>query len=331
MATAPTRPAIEAAFRRDGRRPDDAQALCLDRLAELADALLARPAPLARWFRRPAAVPGLYLWGAAGRGKTCLLDALHTALPPGLSRRYHQHRFLDDFHRGAGRGDSFEQRLAALAGPCRLFILDEFHAYDPADAAILQRALSGLVDAGVTLAVSANHRPADLWPRTARHAGGARHFAPLIELLDRHCRPVELDNGRDYRSLAGRRRWWSPATPAARRLAEAWHATVGGGRFEFAELCGGRYCHADYAALAAGLPGLLLHGLPRFGPGHGDALRRLIWLLDAAWEAGLPLALTAAGGPDELFADIGPDLRQLLGQDLARTRSRLLGLSALPG
>lgn len=331
MAAAPMRPAIEAAFRHGGRDPDTAQARCLDRLAELAGALLARPAWPVRWFRRPAAVPGLYLWGAAGRGKTCLLDALHAALPAGLSRRYHQHRFLDDFHRGAGRGDGFDRRLAALTGPCRLFILDEFHAYDPADAAILRRALAGLVDQGVTLAVSANHRPAELWPKTARQAGGARHFAPLIDLLGRHCRPVELDGGRDYRSLGVRRRWWSPATPAARRQAEAWHAAVDGGRFEFAELCGGRFCHADYAALVDALPGLLLHGLPRFGPGHGDALRRLIWLLDAAWEAGLPLALTAASGPDELFADIGPELRQLLGRDLARTRSRLLGLSALPG
>lgn len=335
MPDSARRPAIAAAFGRDGRRPDPAQEKVLSQLAGLADALLARARPFAGW-RRPPPVPGLYLWGGVGRGKTALLDALLAILPSGLACRYHQHRLLDDFHRtaaGDGRAPDFEERLNRLVGSSRLLVLDEFHAYDPADAAILHRLLARLFARGTTLALSANHRPAELWPQTARHAAGTRHFAPLAELLSKHCRLLEVDGGRDYRQGAAAVRWWSPATPLAQQQAAAWYAGTGGpaeGFQEFSTLCGGHFCHADYRPLVERLPALVLQGLPRFGPTDGDALRRLIWLLDAAWEAGLPLAVTATAPPDETFADIGPALRQLLGRDLARTRSRLHGLSALP-
>jgi cell division protein ZapE len=89
--------------------------------------------------------------------------------------------------------------------------------------------------------------------------------------------------------------------------------------------------HADYQALCARLPGLVLLGVPAFGPKDGDALRRLIWLIDAAWEALLPLAVTAEVALDMLFEGIGGGLDQLLGKDLQRTRSRLVALLARQG
>ena len=92
--------------------------------------------------------------------------------------------------------------------------------------------------------------------------------------------------------------------------------------FDFAALCGSPRSPADYLALALQAHCLAISGVPRFGPRDGDALRRFIWLIDAAYEAGVALAATAAAPWDRLLAD-APDLARLLGRDLRRCESRL--------
>ncbi|QEL64078.1 cell division protein ZapE [Oryzomicrobium terrae] len=99
-------------------------------------------------------------------------------------------------------------------------------------------------------------------------------------------------------------------------------AGEGGLWFDFAALCGSPRSPGDYLALALQAPRLAISDVPRFGPRDGDALRRFIWLIDAAYEAGVALAATATSPWDELL-DGAPDLARLLGRDLRRCASRL--------
>ncbi len=282
----------------------------------------------------------VFLWGGVGRGKTRLLGSLVQAMPSTLVRRFHQHVFLDAFHRASGpeggKEAPFQAAIRSLLGPARLLALDELHVYDIADAAILGRAFGLLGEMGVKLVITANHCPWALWPDTPDHARRARHFDPLVSVLRQRCDFVEVDSGRDYRDgfvEKGKSRWLVACTPEHDPV--LWMAGKGGAdqgnssaacRFTFHALCSGHFGPADYAALCQRLPCLMLTGIPRFGPGDGDALRRLIWLADAAWEAELPLGITASAGVEDLFSAIGTGLEQLLGKDLQRTASRLKAL-----
>ncbi len=339
--------AIQAEFRRAGLSPDDCQMAVIAHLGKMAAELDAPKVRRFSWLpKNHRAHQGIFLWGGVGRGKSILLDAMAAAMPEGMVVRYHQHVFLDDFHRvvsmASGAEDRFRKAVLSLVGSARLLILDEFHAYDIADARILERALSILSNQGVCLALTANHCPWDLWPKTAFHAHQARHFDPLADLLRRHCDFVEVDHGLDYRESNSRGvagRWVVPDLPNKRSQATTMSLTLRSLQgaelqlsdicFEFRDLCGGLFRHEDYEVLSRHLPCLVLLGLTAPGPDDGDALRRLVWLIDAAWEAALPMTVVADVELDNLFEGIGGALELLLGNDLKRTRSRLLALVSI--
>ena len=78
---------------------DPAQQRAQGALRQVHEALLAQPprrrfgAP--RWPR----VPGLYLWGSVGRGKTWLVDAFHEALAPTVPLSRHIFRAPTRFYK----------------------------------------------------------------------------------------------------------------------------------------------------------------------------------------------------------------------------------------
>lgn len=274
---------------------------------------------------------GVFLWGDVGRGKSSLVDAVVAAAPSGVARRWHQLAFLDAFHRvfaGAARHD-FPAAIDALIGNARLLAFDEFHVHDIADAQILQRAFSHLAARGVRLIVTANPPPAAL----AGAADKQRHFAPLIEFLDKWCESIELVGDVDYRraGISGCLRWLVPdsATTRQRGLAQLNTLSTHVVAADFEAWCRMPRCHADYASLVEPGMALAIWSMPCFGPRDGDALRRLVWLADVLWERQVPLAVTAATTAEEVFTRIGEALRGLLGRDLARAESRLIALCGL--
>ena len=319
---------IRAEFCRGGRQPDASQLVAIERLGILAAAVqVSASRGLFRSLQRRKRVPGVFLWGGVGRGKTCLVDAVVRAMPAGLACRCHQHVFLDRFHATISIAAEAENRFAdavlALVDDARLLVLDEFHAYDIADALILKRAFAVLAERGVALLLTANHRPWHLWPETPGHAQQARHFDPLVDFLRQSCDFVEVDNRRDYRETmaSGSIRRWFVGSAESGMLNPHPDAS-----FRFGELCGGLHRHADYEKLCREYRHLVLLDVPKFGAGDGDSLRRLIWLVDAAWEALLPMSVTSEVRLETLFDEVGGALERLLGKDLKRTHSRLLAL-----
>lgn len=203
-----------AALAASGHVPDAAQvqavarfdALLVQLRAAVANAQTATPwwqAPFTRLGfgvpPRPAAIPGLYLHGGVGRGKTFLMDLFHAALPPVQARRVHFNRFMQEVHarlRALGDIPDPLHRVAEdLAREARVLCFDELHVNDIADAMLLGGLFGALVGAGTTLVFTSNVPPTGLYRDGLQRA----RFLPAIALLEQHCEVLAVDGGQDYR------------------------------------------------------------------------------------------------------------------------------------
>jgi len=212
---------------------DAAQQAALVELDRLHQALL--EPPRRGWRQRlrlsspPSPLPGLYLWGGVGRGKTFLIDLFYHHLPlpvlrpyppcspaeegkspafsvPGEGRggkyRTHFHRFMQGLHallrQHAGERDPLARIVAGWRGRLRVLVLDEFFVSDIGDAMLLARLLARLFAEGIVLLTTSNAPPAGLYKDGLQRA----RFLPAIALLQQHCRVLELVSDTDYRLRA---------------------------------------------------------------------------------------------------------------------------------
>lgn len=287
----------------------------------------------------PEPVRGLYVWGGVGRGKSMLMDLFFAHAPVAAKRRVHFHAFMADVHdrlhaaRTRALADEAEAEdpivpvADALAAEARLLCFDEFFVSDITDAMILGRLFTRLFEAGVTVVATSNIAPDGLY------AGGLNRalFTPFIALLKRRTEVVALDEGVDYR-LDGLRdlavwhvrgaaedaaddaidRLWSalPPAPAPRdltvkgrtlRLPCAKTSEAGrAARMTFDEAARAALGPNDFLALADALDLVAITDVPVLGSAERDAARRFTSLVDALYEAGAALVVSAAAEPAAL-------------------------------
>lgn len=323
---------------------DSAQAHAVDALQRVFDELISSPPKRRLGKLRWARVPGLYLWGGVGRGKTYLMDAFYDALPFTRKRRTHFHRFMQDVHARRQKYKDQQDPLALiaeeLASEARVICFDEFFVSDIADAMILGRLTECLFQHGVTLIATSNRPPDDLYKDGLQR----KNFLPAIANLKKHCQVMNVDGGVDYRlrvleqaeiyhhpldqaaetNLQSCLTRIAPDTPQydcaltlhdrpipARALADgvAW--------FTFAALCQGPRGPADYTELARTFHTLLLADVPQLTATLENETRRFITLVDEFYDHGVKLILSAAVSREHLYAG------ELLRFEFERTLSRL--------
>jgi len=319
----------EQSLAKRGFVADDSQRRAVERLQRLFEDWRAYKArrgnALARMLVKPPLPKGVYLWGAVGRGKSFLMDALYLCVPLVRKRRVHFHHFMREVHREMAGLKSVADPLAEVAARTarryRLICFDEFHVADIADAMILGRYLEKVMDLGVQFVMTSNYHPDALYPNGLQR----ERFQPAIELLKARLDVVEVDGGQDYRRLKMEKLRVYHAGPAADAALgaifeqlkdvedEKQPLDVEGRRipyrkragglvwFDFAALCGGPRSYADYVDLAQRFHTVLLSGVPRMGPGNADAARRFTWLVDVFYDDRVKLFVGAEARPDELF------------------------------
>ena len=286
---------------------------------------------------KPAPRPrGLYIWGGVGRGKSMLMDLFHDTLALPAKRRVHFHAFMLEVdrriaaERKAERPDPLSAVAARIAGELRCLAFDEMVVTNTADAAIMGRFFTALMQAGTVIVTTSNRPPADLYKDGLNRA----LFLPFIALVEREMDVLSLNGPTDYRldRIGGLAMWHAPfgdgATAQVReaffRLTDfepedAAHVPsgaldLGGGRvlhvpkslkgvgvFSFKTLCGENRGAADYLAIAQAFHTVILVGIPRMGPENRNEAIRFTKLIDALYENRVKLFTTAAAVPEELY------------------------------
>jgi cell division protein ZapE len=343
-------------------RPDPEQRAGAERLNRLQEELEAVPPRGSLLWRlgrtKPGAPRGAYLWGGVGRGKSMLMDLFHDALQINRKRRVHFHEFMLEVHdrlrieRMNEKGNPIEPVVAAIAEETRCLAFDEMVVNNSADAMIMSRLFTGLIDAGVTLVTTSNRAPDQLY----KDGLNREHFLPFIALIQNRLDVLTLNGPTDYRMerLSGVKTWHVPngpeATAAVREAffkltdyppEDAAHVPtddidVGGGRmlhvpkslkgvavFSFKRLCGEARGASDYLAIARRFHTVFVVGIPRLGPENRNEAARYVTLVDALYEQKVKLIATADAAPSELYA--AGDGRF----EFERTESRLMEMQSL--
>lgn len=328
---------------------DEAQQLAVKRLQRLYDSLLESEAHKNRFLhklfsRKQHYVRGLYLWGGVGRGKSFLMDVFFSSVPLEHKKRVHFHRFMQDVHAELDtikhHADPLVIVAQRIAQQASLICFDEFHVSDIADAMLLGRLLRELLQQGVVLVATSNHKPDELY----MHGLQRSRFLPAITLLKERLDVVEIDAGIDYRlrMLERVKAYHLPLDEAAEaNLAAAFSSLAGGegvshvfleieGRqiiatrkapgvawFEFLSICGAPRGQADYIEIARRFHTVLISGIPKMTPEQAAEARRFTWLVDEFYDRRVKLIVSAEVPPQELYLG-GPHA-----DEFNRTISRL--------
>jgi cell division protein ZapE len=325
--------AYAAGVARGDWQDDPAQHPALAELDRIHAALVASPGRggfLSKLFSRNDgdAIPGLYLWGGVGRGKTFLIDLFFDALPIAQKRRTHFHRFMREVHERLREHAGERDPLAIIArewrASLRVLVLDEFFVGDIGDAMLLARLLERLFDEGVVLVTTSNTPPPELYKDGLQRA----RFLPAIALIEHNCHVLELAGATDYRlrELVRSPVYRAPLDADSDAwLEQRWHAlggddghreagiVVDGRRipvrarsrglawFDFDALCEGPRGASDYIEVAREFHTVLLGGVPVFDDERNDAARRFITLVDELYDRHVNLVCTADAAPATLY------------------------------
>ncbi len=320
-------------------KPDAEQAAAAARLDILQQQIEAASSAglIKRLFGGKSTAPrGVYLWGSVGRGKSMLMDLFFACLTHPAKRRVHFHEFMIEVHarlreeRKKEAGDPIPPVVAAIAGETRCLCFDEMVVNNSADAMIMSRLFTGLLEEGVVIVTTSNRPPADLY----KDGLNREHFLPFIALIETRLDVLGLNGPTDYRMerLAGLTTWHSPlgdrATEACRnaffRLTDyppedavnvpSEDIDVGGGRmlhvpkslkgvavFSFKRLCGEARGAADYLTVARRYHSVILVGIPKLRPEMRNEAARFVTLIDALYEHKVKLIVAADAKPANLY------------------------------
>lgn len=328
-----------------GLRFDSKQEAALKMLSQLSERLsLVRSRhknQLFSWLKRlllwepPATILGIYLFGGVGRGKTMLMDMFFASVEGPRKRRVHFHAFMLEVHRwmhdwrkNMDDRDSLSDPIQALArelaSEIDLLCFDEFEILDVADALIIRRIFSSLLNRKVFVVTTSNYPPEELY------LGGLQRelFIPFISYLNQQLEVVPLGDGIDYRLLGLKNKavYFSPLNDETRNdLEAAFHFLTGGGEsvsedlivggrhlsigrvnqgiawLTFNELCGQALGTADYLALVKKFHTLVISDVPIMCPEHTNEARRFTMLVDMLYDHDIKLLCSAAGSPEELY------------------------------
>ena len=247
------------------------------------------------------------------------------------------------------QGDVLPRVIEKILDDGALIAFDEFQVTDVADALILRRLFTGLIDQGAIIVATSNRPPRDLYLNGLQRD----RFLPFIDLLEEKTKVVSMwESDTDYRLIQGASAAkgvyfvgeesrsdfedvfhtltkgetvapTSLSTQGRRVQVPLASLEVGCAKFHFDDLCKKALGAADYICIGETFHTVFVHGVPRLTLNDLNVLRRLITFIDCMYEAHVKLILQLETRPKEIFeVDLNND-HQDEAFSFDRTRSRL--------
>ena len=313
-----------------------------------------------------SAIPGLYFWGGVGGGKTWLIDSFFNTLPFAEKRRIHFHHFMLEIPEQLKILPNTPDPLHIIAGQMaqqfRLICIDEFHVQDITDAMLLAGILKALFFYRVTLVMTSNSAPDELYKNGLQR----EQFLPAIEWIKQNTQVFELHNKTDYRHqvLTQSGRYLKPLNeynanmmlqhfielsdhapvcpqsininkrpiPVIALSASSDKHSQSVVWFEFDTLCNTARSNSDYLFIADQYDNILITDLYQMDEEKDDVAKRFMHLIDALYDRHCYLVISAETGPDDLYIGRRLELSfQRTASRLKEMRSKLYLCQSNPG
>jgi len=271
------------------------------------------------------------------------MDLFVSAVQACRVRRVHFHSFMQEVHskihiwnQGTpqekkahlGSVNSDDPVLAivkAMKKQTDILCFDEFQVQDITDAMILGRLFSSMIDHKISLVITSNRKPDDLY----KDGLNRDRFLPFIALIKQKLDIIALEGPQDHRRdrLMGQTTYFHPLNDKSQSAGfealwarvldqetikpktlivhgrQLTFSTTAGSvlRCDFDELCAQALGAADYLAITEHFSTLFLDKLPRLNSDKRNEAKRFVHLIDALYEAKTMTIIRADAPPDGLY------------------------------
>jgi peroxisome-assembly ATPase len=298
---------------------------------------------------------GVYLHGGVGCGKTYAMNLFYENLPRDDKQKVHFHKFMLRVHQQMHEakrvegvvGDVLPRVIERTLQQGRILCFDEFQVTDVADAMILKRLFTGLIEQGAVIVVTSNRPPKELYLNGVQRD----RFLPFIAFLEDRLNVISMwESDTDYRLVSRKAKGvYFVGDDAKQDFEDTFHVLTenfsvvstnlstqgrlvlipraclakGVARFAFEDLCTKALGAADYLVIGQHFHTVFVDRVPSMTRTEVNWVRRFIIFVDSMYESQVKLILHANTEPAGIFQ---VDLTDTACDEVFafdRTRSRL--------
>ena len=301
-------------------------------------------------FSKREKLPGFYLQGDVGVGKTMILNFFYENFNQ-PKHRLHFNEFMISFHeflfqnKNSKKGNTIDRFVIRLKRKYRLIYFDEFQVTNIVDAMILGSLFKKIFEENIKVIFSSNVKINDLYKEGLQR----EQFIPFIKILKKKCFEHTLIIKEDYRKSQNKNndRYLYPLNEITsfkinmllRKLTKdkikqekivsikgrkfiIKNYFEGFARFDFSDLCNKDIGAEDYIKIAEVCKYIIIENLPNFDDNNSNQQQRFITLIDIVYEKKINLTISSVSSLDKLTS-----ANSLL-EPFKRTLSRLHELTS---
>jgi len=309
---------------------------------------------LKKIFSKKNSIPGFYLQGDVGVGKTMILNFFYENLRY-KKKRLHFNEFMISFHdfvfqnkkdKKDKKENVIDKFVYKIKKKYELIYLDEFQVTNIVDAMILGNLFKKIFDENIKVLFSSNVKINNLYKDGLQRD----QFLPFIKIIKDKCYQEKLSIEEDYRKSQSNKdkRFFYPLDEITNFKVNKFYRqktknienkekilTIKGrkfvienyfngiSRFDFKDLCAKNIGAEDYIKIAEACNFIIIENIPNFNNDNSNQQQRFITLIDILYEKNIPLLVSSKSKLNSISSSI--DLRDVF----KRTISRLHELTSI--
>ena len=301
-------------------------------------------------FSKRNSIPGFYLQGDVGVGKTMILNFFYKNFNQ-TKHRLHFNEFMISLHnfiyqnKDNKKENIIDKFVNKLKKKYKLLYFDEFQVTNIVDAMILGNLFKKIFDENIGVIFSSNIKINELYKDGLQR----EQFIPFIKIMKKKCFEHTLTIKEDYRKSQNKsndyylyplneatsfkinklfRKLTKDKTKEEKILSiKGRKFTIknyyeGVARFDFSDLCNKNIGAEDYIKIADFCKDILIENSPNFDDNNSNQQQRFITLIDIIYEKKVRLTISSVSNLDELTS------ASSLSRPFKRTLSRLQELTS---
>jgi len=306
---------------------------------------------LKKIFSKKNSIPGFYLQGDVGVGKTMILNFFYENLRC-KKKRLHFNEFMISFHdfvfqnKKDKKENVIDKFVNKIKKKYELIYLDEFQVTNIVDAMILGNLFKKIFDENIKVLFSSNVKINNLYKDGLQRD----QFLPFIKIIKDKCYQKKLSIEEDYRKSQSNKdkRFFYPLDEITNFKVNKFYRqktkntenkekilTIKGrkfvienyfngiSRFDFKDLCAKNIGAEDYIKIAEACNFIIIENIPNFNNDNSNQQQRFITLIDILYEKNIPLLVSSKSKLNSISSSI--NLRDVF----KRTISRLHELTSI--